>query len=257
MSTSYHTRLQKGGALLDDMRLLVRAWNEDANADPVGIVRNLLGKKTQARSNDTFVRAFSPRFLNGDPPSAWKIVRCLEDRNAEIEVIRPVYYWITARNDRLLYDYVTQELIQIARSGDGSARIEETKAWVHKRLQKTGQEWTPTVTTKVARGVLAALRDFAILEGSAKKRVASVHLPVESFCFLAFCLMQLGFGGESLVAHHDWRLFLLTSSLVERLFLEAHQLGFLSFHSAGRIYRIEFAADNYEEYTDVLFGRKS
>jgi hypothetical protein len=255
-SGSYNTRLQKGGALLDDMRLLVRSWS-DGDAIDSTHVRIVLGKKTFARAKDTVVRAFAPRFVHGDPPKAWKIVRCLEDRDADLEILRPIYYWITARSDRLLYDYVTTELIDIARSGDGSVRIEETTAWIRNQINSSQQEWTPTVTLKVARGLLAALRDFKILGGATRKRVAATHLPIESLCYAAFCLYSLGFSGEALVRHPDWRLFLLTESLVERLFLEAHQRNFLSFHSAGRIYRIDFAVKTHEEYADVLIGKRS
>lgn len=256
-TSNYHTRIQKGGALLDDMRLLVRSWVNGTHVASPSPARSLLRKKTLSRSKDTFVRAFNPRFLYGDPPEAWKLVRSLEDRNADPEILRPVYYWITARSDRLLYDFVTQELIHVARSGDGSVRIEETTTWIRGQLSRTHQKWTPTVTLKVGRGLLAALRDFKILDGAARKRIAPVHLPIESFCFIAFCLWQLGSGGESLVNHTDWKLFLLTPNLVERLFLEAHQRAFLGFHSAGRIYRIDFPANNHEPYADVLFGKKS
>src|SRR5688572_388644 len=94
-SGPYNTRMQKGGALLDDMRLLVRSWNDGDATDSVD-VRTVLGKKTLARAKDTIVRAFVPRFLHGNPPDAWRIVRCLEDRDADLEILRPIYYWITA-----------------------------------------------------------------------------------------------------------------------------------------------------------------
>jgi hypothetical protein len=255
-SPIYHTRIQKGGALLDDMRLLVRSWADSSSAEETQVARSLLRKKTLARSKDTFIRAFNPRFLHGDPPNAWKLVRCLEDRNADLELLRPLYFWITARGDRLLYDFVTQELINIARSGDGSVRIEETTSWIRAQLKRTHQTWSPTVTLKVARGLLAALRDFKLLEGATRKRVAPVHLPIESFCYVAFCLCLLGCSGEALVHHPDWRLFLLTPSLVERLFLDAHQRNYLSFHSAGRIYRIDFPVASHEAYADVILGTK-
>jgi hypothetical protein len=252
----YNTRIQKGGALLEDMRMLVRSWKEEGTNNN-SEVRRLLGKKTLARSRDTMIRAFIPRFLQGDPPNAWKIARLLEDRNAEPEIIRPIYYWVTARSDRLLYEFVTEELIHVAGSGDGSVRIEETTTWVSAHIQKAGQEWTPTVTLKVGRGILAALRDFGILEGGSKKRIAPAHLPIEAFCYIAFWLWRLGYSGESLVRHSDWGLFLFSPKIVERLMLEAHQLNLLSFHSAGRIYRVDFPTDDPGDYIDVLFGKKS
>jgi hypothetical protein len=87
-SFSYHSRLQKGGALLDDMRLLVRSW--DASASPFTATgrQSILGEMTRSRSRDTIVRAFAPRFLNRDPPAVWRIVRCLEDRNVVREACR-------------------------------------------------------------------------------------------------------------------------------------------------------------------------
>lgn len=252
----YNTRIQKGGALLDDMRMLVRSWEED-NSETRVEIRRLLGKKTLARSKDTMVRAFIPRFLQGDPSNAWKIARLLEDRNVEPEIVRPIYYWITARSDRLLYEFVTEELIHVAGPGDGSVRIEETTTWISAHIRKADQEWTPTVTLKVGRGILAALRDFGILEGGSKKCIAPVHLPIEAFCYIAFWLGRLGDSGESLVRHSDWGLFLFSPKIVERLMLEAHQLNLLSFHSAGRIYRVDFPTDDPGDYVDVLFGKKS
>ena len=251
---TYNTRIQKGGALLEDMRMLVRSWDEIDGASNGTEIRRLLGKKTLARSRDTLIRAFTPRFIEGDPPNAWEIARLLEDRNVDPEILRPVYYWITARSDRLLYEFVTEELIHVARSGDGSVRIEETAAWISTHIKKVGQEWSPIVTLKVGRGILAALRDFSILEGTSKKRIAPVHLPNETFCYTAFWLAKLGYGGESLVRHSDWGLFLLSPKNVERLMLEAHQQNLLGFHSAGRIYRVDFPADEPGDYVDVLFG---
>lgn len=252
----YNTRIQKGGALLEDMRMLVRSWEEVEGADTKTEVRRLLGKKTIARSRDTLVRAYFPRFIQGDPPNAWKIARLLEDRNVAPEILRPVYYWITARSDRLLYEFVTEELIHAARSGDGSVRNEETVAWISVHINKAGQAWSPTVTLKVGRGILAALRDFGILEGTLKKRVAPVHLPIEAFCYIAFWLWKSGFSGEALMRHGDWGLFLFSLKIVEQLMLEAHQQSLLRFNSAGRIYRIDFPTENSGDYVDVLFGSR-
>jgi hypothetical protein len=93
----------------------------------------------------------------------------LEDREASVEVLRPVYFWITARSEPLLYDFTSEEILSKNRSQDLSVRVDETAQWIRKRLLKHDQVWTDTVITKVARGLLAALRDFGILEGTASK----------------------------------------------------------------------------------------
>ena len=45
-------------------------------------------------------------------------------------------------------------------------------------------------TRRVAQGLLAALRDFGVLQGAVKKRIAPAYLPVEAFAYVAFYLRQ-------------------------------------------------------------------
>jgi len=253
----YNSRLQKGGALLEDMRLLARNWqNTDPNGQQDSVVaKNLLGKRTRARAADTLRYAFLPRFVNGRPPQAWKIVRVLEDRHLPIEILRPVYYWITARSERLLYDFVCTELLRYSKNQIQRVKTDEVCCWISSQLARCGKSWSQTVTTKVAQGVLATLRDFCILEGTVKKRIAPVYLPIESFAYIAFALHQEGVSGQSLVYHHDWCLFLFSPLVVEHIFLEADRNGFLRFQAAGKIVRIDFPMHSFEEMADVVAAR--
>lgn len=258
MNLKYTTRLQKGGALLDDMRLLVRSWDQKTPSDDRKrevVLKNPLNKQTRTRAADIYRRTFSPRFLKGDPPEAWKIVRPLEDRDFSLGILKPIYYWITARSEPLIYDFVREEILARSKSPDKSIRISETVIWLKQKLSQQAQSWSETVSLKVARGLLASIRDFGILEGEAKKRLAPVYLPLESFAYLAFTLYGLGQSGEGLVNHKDWQLFLLRPSMVEKLFLEAHQHRLLDYQAAGKIHRIEFFAQNSEEMADVIHRR--
>ena len=250
----YVSRLLKGGALLDDMRLIVRSWSDNANNEHKAklIIENILGKKTRTRSAEVFQRVFAPRFLHGNPLQAWKIVRPLEERDVALEISTPLYYWITARSDKLIYDFVTKELREKVGAIDPIVRTDETSNWIRRMLSNQDQKWTDTALIKVARGLLAALRDFGILEGAAIKRIAPRYLPTESFAYIAFALHQLGSSGIELQNHKDWKLFLLPQPAVERLFLDAHQMHFLRYDAAGNIVRIEFNAKTYEEMADVI-----
>jgi len=239
------------------MRLLVRHWqNMGVNGQQdIIVAENLLGKRTRARAADTLRRAFLPRFVNGRPPHAWKIVRELEDRNLPVEVLRPVYYWITARSEHLLYDFLCTELFHHSKSRTQSIVTEDVCGWISAQLTRCGKHWSQTVTTRVARGVLATLRDFGILEGASKKRIAPVYLSVESFAYIAFALHQEGVSGPHLVEHRDWVLFLCSPPVVERMFLEADRNGLLRFHAAGKIVRIDFPATSFGEMADVVAAR--
>lgn len=166
------------------MRIIVRNWSEElSEREQIKqlLQENILGKITKTRSADTLRRVYSHRFLEGNPPDAWKIFRPLEDHEVEIEIVRPIYYWITARSDPLMYDFVTHEIFPRSKTHDLNIKIKETAFWIKERVSSQNISWTETVTLKIARGLLAALRDFAILEGGTKKRIAPVYLTNKSF----------------------------------------------------------------------------
>ncbi|MDA0204177.1 MAG: DUF1819 family protein [Acidobacteria bacterium] len=63
----YTSRIQKGGAMLEEMRQLVRMWTDaplDTNKAEV-IRLNPLNKATRARAADVLNRIFVPRFVEG------------------------------------------------------------------------------------------------------------------------------------------------------------------------------------------------
>jgi hypothetical protein len=247
---SYTSRLQKGGALISDMRQLVRAWS-DAPAQEqreTGVRSNILNKGTRTRLADVYQRAFLPRFVDGPIPNAWKLVRALEDVGAPVQVVRPVYYWITSKAEPLLADFCREFILPkqaLVRTGIGT---EEVLNW----LLEKGCPWSQAAATRVARGLLAALRDFGILEGRARKRLASYTIPVPAFAYLAFCLRLNGATNRSLLAHEDWQLHLLAPGDVERLFLLAHQSRLLEYHAAGSTVSITFPTESLEEYAHVV-----
>jgi hypothetical protein len=254
-ATDFTTRLQKGGALLADMRLMVSVWSDDLEGDDaLRMLTRALPKTTPTRVRDTFKRAFRPRFLHGSPPQAWRLARVLEDLRADISVIRAIHYWITARAEVPLYEFVTDVIYAKSRSTARDVRVDDAISWLDMRLQDAGKSWTPTVKRKVARGMLAALRDFGILEGRVRKRIASAGLPPEAFALIAFCMHDQGIGGRGLVQHTDWRLFLLGETGVAHIFLECHQRHWLRFETVGDLCRIEFPTTSFKDYAHDILG---
>jgi hypothetical protein len=237
------------------MRRLVGAWSEDIPpGEAAAVAMRVLGKATAVRARDTYLRAFRPRFTNGDPPNGWQLVRPLEDANAPIEVVRPIYYWLTARAERPLYEFATTELHNIWKSSARTITAEEVVLWLSGRLKNEGKQWTPTTRRKVARGMLAALRDFGLLEGRVKKRMVPYYAPLASIAWVARALDSMQSHGHTLVAHRDWALFLMSEHDVEKRLLEAHQRGWLNYQAAGRVVRIEFPAHNARDYANVILA---
>ena len=253
INRSYNTRILKGGALFEEMRQLVRSWNDahTQELEETAVRSNVLNKTTRARAADIVRRVYIPRFVEGPIPNAWKMARYLEDQNAIPAIIRPVYYWISAKAEPLIFDFATQYLLPRTSSARVGVSVDDVLGW----LNLKGCKWSSTSALKVARGLLAALRDFGILEGGTNKRLASRRLPNEAFAYLAFCFSKLGAAGRHLVFHPDWELFLLQIPEVEHEFLEAHQRRLLEYHAAGSTISISFPCTTLEEYARVVAGR--
>jgi hypothetical protein len=169
----------------------VRFWRPEQPLDELSneVVRgNVLNKTTRARAADILRRTFVPRFIKGPIPNAWKLLRPLEDVGASAQLVKPIYYWVTARAEPMMADFVGE--VVWPRVSYGRAPVSQADAvnW----LTSSGCSWSPAVSTKVGRGLLAALRDFGILEGRVHKTIASVRLPVGSFAYLSFCLHSSG-----------------------------------------------------------------
>lgn len=240
---------------MEEMRQLVRVWNDSpANEQTLATVRaNVLNKGTRTRTADILRRTYIPRFVAGPIPNAWKLVRPLEDIDAPSQIVRPVYYWITAKAEPMIADFSTDFLFPRSATAHVGVEQSEVLTWLSARASG----WSPTVSIKVARGLLAAVRDFGILEGRAHKRITHLRLPVGSFAYIAFCLEKMGNAGSQITFHSDWRLFLLSVRDVEHNFFEAHQQHLLQYHAAGNIISLRFPCETLEEYARVVIARSN
>lgn len=257
MGSVYTTRLQKGGALLREMRLLTTIWSDRLGIADQLIAENALALPSRARAQDVIMRAFVPRLVRGDPPNLWKPLAILEESGSSVELLRPVHYLSAARSEPLLADFVRDELAERNRVADLEVSVEDVLRFMDCRPVALygGSRWSNDVQIKVARGLLAALRDFGVLEGAAHKRLVLAHLPLGAFAFVAFVISLSEPSGERLIHHPDWRLYLLSPALVERMLIEAQQYRLLQFQAAGRVARIDFPAHDIEGYARVIAQR--
>ncbi|RMD65905.1 DUF1819 family protein [Candidatus Parcubacteria bacterium] len=226
---TYTTRLIKGGGLLPQMRTLVRLWHEDTDASAVIAYveqHGLLGRVSHRRIKDVVRRVFIPRYVEGNPPQAWRFLQAFEDNAAPVSVVRPLYYFYAARAEMVMGDFVRLALYERYISGLATVRVEDALHFITEAESegRITEPWSESVRLRVARHLLAALRDFGILEGRAHKRIAAPYLSVLSFAHMAFLLTQER-RGAAVFDHPDWRLFLLRPATVEHLFVEADRHG--------------------------------
>lgn len=250
----YTSKIIKAGALLTDTKALFSNWNleisVEANLSRI-LQQNLLGKSSRSRAVD-IMAIFRQRYLQ--EPGVAPALATLTERQINGFTLDRILYYHSAKADPLLHDVVVKVLMP--KRAQGSLVVETAELekhlghWVEKG--KMASQWSKYTTRRVAQGLLATLRDFGILEGAVRKRIAPGYVSVQSFAYVAFYLKQSQPSASKLMDLEDWALFFLTRENVEQLLLEAHQLALLEYHVAGNVTRLTFPTDSLEEYCNVL-----
>jgi len=253
----YSSRIIKASALIPDTLTLLREWEPTCSvAENLDMARrrNILGKASRSRVED-ILAILRQRYFT-DPEVGLALVALVKHAVPSQWVI-PLLYFFSAQNDRTLRDMVIDVLYPRHLAGQTILPVDI----VIRALQnwsaegKTTTAWGAETTLRVAQGLMAALRDFGILEGAANKRLAPVYLPVPSFAFIALWLQKRERSGYRVLHSPEWRLFFLPVQSVETLFMEAHQQHLLAYSAAGSVVRLEFPVSGLEEYAHDIIGR--
>jgi excisionase family DNA binding protein len=250
----YTARIIKAGALLPDTKALLSCW------DPVRCVsenlvrirrQNLLGTSSRSRAAD-ILAIFRQRYLV-EESVANALARLMKNR-LNGKALDRILYFHSTRADLLLRDVVLNLLVPKWSQGLLDIEVNEVQRSLNKWVAqgKASHPWGENTVRRVSQGLLSTLRDFGVLDGAVKKRIAPAYLPIQAFAYIAFYLKQHQPSGAKLLELGDWSLFFLTRLGVERFFVEAHQRGFLEFHAAGDVIRLTFPVRTLEEYANVL-----
>jgi len=253
-SAQYSSKIIKAGALIGDTKTLLSHWDVDASVDEnLNRVRrdNVFGKASRSRVED-ILAIFRQRYLTEE--SVTKALVTLVRRKFPAAALDRLFYFHSARADQLLHDAVTEILVPLRARGLVDINVNDFQRalaeWVDEG--KTTGHWSESTITRIAQGLLSALRDFGVLQGKVNKKIAPTYSPVESFSYLVFYLKQHQPSGAKLIELSDWKLFFLSREGVERLLFEAHQRDLLEYHVAGSVTRLTFPAETLDEYANVL-----
>jgi hypothetical protein len=245
--STFTSNIQKGGALLDDARRVVEIWDLD-EAVAWNLKRisehNLLAKPSRARADDVLLRVLRPRLVEPGP----QVIAALKQLLSSPRGFADAYYFEATRDDALFAAFAEGPLFDWWKSGRIGVDVESVSSWLADLAQR-GQTppWTKTIRTKVARGLLAALRDFGILSGAARKEFTPPSLGIAGFGYVAFRLHESGASSRALVGSPVWRHWLLDSARVTELFHEAERQGLLRYSSAGSALRVDWLHDTLSE----------
>jgi hypothetical protein len=243
----FTVNIQKGGAMLEDTRQVIDLW--DDGAEPAANLRriaatNLLGKTSRKRTNDVLLRIIGPRYVAPGP----QVIPALRSLQDDPRAFREACFYETSRDEQLLAAFAEGPIFAWYSEGRIGVTVEEVKAWLV-TISASGKlpELTDAVRTKVARGLLAALRDFSVLRGAVRKEFNSPGMSPKGFAYVAYREFEQGISARALVESTIWRRWLLDARWVNELFIQVDRLGLLHYSRAGSAVRIDWRAANLSE----------
>lgn len=260
----YTANLMKIGAMLPETIALLSAWDGESKEQftRAAVEGNLVGKATRTRVADLLRRVFWRRFPPGGRPGV-----------AEASAFVRAHGFSAASRLMCLHhaavaDPFLQDLLSVL-AGDGGtgpgARLRDAVGasgpgtrlrqravagllstadaveFLRERGGPAVGAWSPNTAARTAAGALAALRDFGVLEGRARKRlVVSLPVPLDAFVYVAAALRARGASAREIASSGIWRAFLLGPADVELLLLRAHSAGHFRYYHLGDVWRIDW-----------------
>lgn len=256
-STELNANLTKGSANVADVVRLLREWHpgEDRGVYLRRVVdENLLGRTTRARAHDVAQNVLGRRYLpaGGSEPAAR--LASLIVAGVPPDVVGRLLYYHAALAEHLLYRVVSEPIYESRLRGVEWLSVFDIRRFIAglSASGPTARLYSDSVVEKLAGAVLTTLRDFRILTGTQRKRIAPVHVPHEVVGYVVHSLREEDASAKRIVEHPDWRLFLLTPAEVERAILDADRHGHFRYQSAGDVRRFDWIHDSLDSYAHAL-----
>jgi len=252
----YSSRIIKAGSLLADSRVYLREWDEGRSArENLAHFRevNVLGKRSRSRAEDVLAelrRRFPLESPDGGPGHA--LLRFVKETPSPKAVDRVLAYH-AAKSDPLLYDFITIHLARLHERGERRVTVIDALTFLREsaRRSATTRTWSSVTLNALAKALLAASKDFALVSGRTRKVLTTPGLPLEAFLYIAYRLRRHAHG-FSLLAHRDWRLFLLAPENVEHLAITAARQELLTYEALGQTASIGFPYSDLDALLNVI-----
>ena len=248
--TRFVSNIMKVGALLDDTRVLIRVWDETL-PDEVNVARivdeNLLALPTHSRARDVMGRALRPRFIE---PGVG-MVPALRTLSGHAEVFRDACYYELTRVDALVSAFVVEQITAWWEEGRVAVSTSDARDWIEKLASdERVPDWSVNIRDRVARGMMAALRDLGRLKGtrySPKKEIVRPGISVGGFAYVAFRLHQQGESSRAILTSPVWRGWLLDGDRVDEMMHRVASIGVAFYSVVGSTLRVDWRVDSLAE----------
>ena len=257
---AYTQALQRGGALIPEMRTLLRQW---VPAESVLMFTkrvteaDVLGRSTRRTASD-YLSAFQRRLVSPPDCPADALHAIAAGPAGTGRTFLDLLLFYTARTERLLWDFVVDRYWPAVARGAHQLGADAVRHLIE-AAEADGRipvPWSSTVHRDLPARVLNAATRFGLLDTATRgpRPIAHYRVTDAAVAFLAYEAHARGLGDAQVVALAAWRLFgLARDGIIERL-AGLHDAGWLDVQRSGEVVRIDWAIDSMEEVTRRVAG---
>ena len=244
--------------MIEETRRLLEHWTPAESLDEFTRRvqdEGLLGNATAYRTRDVVRRVFAPRYLKPTDKPARILQRVLSS-GLPGRVFTELVFLFTARQDPLVYDFTIREYWPSAGRGRNIMGTDLMLSFLSEAHYdgRLDNQWSESVSVRMARCVLGLLRDVGFLREVTRGRreIVNYHMSDEGAALIAKELQERAVTDSSLCAHPDWSLFGMTESeVLERLNSLGEHRGVIV-QRAGSVVHFTWTVNSIEELIDVL-----
>lgn len=207
----YLPTLASKASLLEESKLFLLTYGQvrDTTTASQQLIHSVLLQHSR-RTRTTIVNILRKRLVRWYPPS-WVLDDLLSFAQETLaDSLRIALLLHTVRQDRLLYDFVQQEIVPRWHTGSTWVMRSDVQRFLD-AAQETHPEitrWSYSTREKISRNALTVLRDGGLLKGASSKRIVLPYVPQPVVHHLIRLLQAEGVTTEHIAQHPDWQLFL-------------------------------------------------
>jgi hypothetical protein len=208
---SYLPTLASKAALLEETRLFLVTYGQihDLEATVQMLINSTLAQRSR-ETRMTIIEVIRSRLTRWNPP-VWVLEDLVAFANeTSLDALRAALLLHVPRQDRALYDFVQEIIVPRRQQGDNRMLVADVQTFfdtaqaIHPEISRWGFE----TRLRLARGILATLRDYALLKGTVNKDIVLPVIPEQIVHHLIRLLQAENIPQTEMANHPDWCLWL-------------------------------------------------
>jgi hypothetical protein len=249
---TYNSNLLKGTGLIQEMMILIDAYNPGESAQDFQkrvLEEGILSKSTESRTIDVVRNVFRTRFLD-QKLEVTSFIKMMRDEYVSMDVVTQLFLIYTCRANPILADFIYKVYYEHIKIGRAMITADDPKEFVKNSISDgyIQTSWSASTIEKVSQHIIACLIDFGLIDKT--KQILPFRANELTVNYLLHELHFQGCSDMEILYHRDWQIFNLDSNSLVAIAERISFKGTFIFQFSGEIMKIGWNYNTMEEFIE-------